>query len=131
MQGVADGAAVTAGKAATRIVAGKLPMLPKNGPLGLVAQMGVAAVVGYLSKYAPASARPFVRAGAFGSVIEDAVVGLKVPLLSASLDAYPLDAYPLNAYPSLAALPAGGERLMTDLPAFAGGYNGYNDYGSN
>lgn len=116
-RGLMDGAAITAGKAATRLVAGRLPMLPKKGAAALAAQLAVAAGVSFVAgKFAPVRHRAMMQAGAFASVLEDAIVAAKVPLLSPALDAYPLAAY---ASP-FAALPSGdeGNLLATDLPAF-------------
>lgn len=122
MRGAADGAAVVAGKAATRIVAGKLPMIPKTGALGLVAQLGVAFGVSYLAKFAPAKARAYVRAGAYSAVIEDAVVGLNIPLVSPALDAYPLNAYPSE----LQALPGSNDgSSLTELDDYADEFSSY------
>lgn len=114
MRGAKAGAAVTAGKAAARIIGSKLP-LPKTGPLGLVSQLAVAFGVSYLAKKAPAGSRAFIEAGAFGAVIEDAIVGLNLPMVSSALDAYPL-----SAYPGFGALYEGDAAgLDSDLPAFA------------
>lgn len=112
-RGVKDGATVVAGKAATRIVSGLLP-LPKDGVMGIAVQ-GVSAIIVGLAgqKFLGRDAGRLLLAGGFAAPIESFAKGL--PVVGAALsDDYgyslPVGEYPMiGEYPDMAGvdLPVG------------------------
>lgn len=91
MRGMTDALMVTGGKVANNLVAKNLPFsLPLPGMAGdVVKALGVATLVSYgAGKFLGGDKARMVSAGAFQSVVEGLLRGLKVPMVSSALGEY-------------------------------------------
>lgn len=123
MAGVQDALAVTAGKAAVRLVPAQLARfgLPSTGPAGIAVQLVTALAMGAVAERTVGKRfAPFVVAGAIQAPLEQVIRDLNIPILSPALAAYP--GYPL--------LPSGGPAVSTRLAAGLAGLGTYYDEGS-
>lgn len=116
-QGAIDAGFIVAGKAASRIIAGFVPVVGGGQAVQIAVQAAAALAAGYVGRYISPNASRMMLAGGLAGVVESFVKGLNIPYVSAALgdDYYtpgPLavGGYPqqnqVGAYPGISAYPA-------------------------
>ena len=113
IQGVKDAATITAGKAATNMVARAIPIQSGSMAVGVAKQAAAAVVVGMAARqFLGNDAARFAIAGGLTAPIEGFIKSANVPFVSAALSGdedFPMIGAwdDIGAYPAAAALPSG------------------------
>lgn len=101
MDGARGAAGVLVGKVASRAIPANIG-LPTTGTTGIAVQAAIAIVLAMVADKVSKRDAPFIVAGALLAPLEAVVRGANIPIISASLSAYPeigMGAYPLGAFP--------------------------------
>lgn len=113
-QGAIDAGFIVAGKAASRIIAGFIPVGAGGMAINLAVQAAAALGAGYVGRFISPNASRMMLAGGLAGVVETFVKGLNIPFISPALGddyytpgALAVGAYPqqISAYPGVSAYP--------------------------
>lgn len=101
-QGLVDAGFIVGGKAASRIIAGFIPVGAGGMAVNLAVQAGAALAAGYVGRFISPNASRMMLAGGLAGVVESFVKSLNIPLVSNALgdgDIYNPGALAVGAYP--------------------------------
>lgn len=111
-QGALDAGFIVAGKAASRIIAGFIPITTGGQAVALAVQAAAALGAGYVGRFISPNASRMMLAGGLAGVVESFVKQLNIPFISPALGddfyapgALAVGAYPQAAVPGISAYP--------------------------
>ncbi len=117
MNGVQDAAWIVGGKAASRIIAGFIPIGAGGMAVNLAIQAAAALGAGYVGRFISPNASRMMLAGGLAGVVETFVKSLNLPLVSQALgdDFYTTPPLAVGAYPGQFGAYAASPALMAGV----------------